>query len=67
MSKGILFKTGWENWLLKVNGVFYPIHEQHDFWLKMFGEVGKEMNCVIENSTVILKSDGPDTHEYTQD
>lgn len=64
---GKLFKTGWDNWLLKVDGVSYPIHEQHSFWLKMFGEEGKEMNYIIKNGEAHLKSDGPDTHEYTQD
>ena len=29
MNKGKLFKTGWDNWLLKVNGVFYPIHHEY--------------------------------------
>ena len=27
MNKGKLFKTGWDNWLLKVNGITYPIHQ----------------------------------------
>jgi len=67
VMKGKLFKTGWDNWLLKVNGVSYPIHEQHSFWLKIWGEVDKEMNYVIENGVAILKAYGPDTHEYTQD
>ena len=64
---GKLFKTGWDNWLLKVDGVSYPIHEQHDFWLKIWGEDGKEMNYTIKNYLAYLKADGPDTHEYTQD
>jgi len=33
----------------------------------MFGELGKEMTYIIENGEAILKADGPDTHEYTQD
>ena len=67
MNRGKLFKTGWDNWLLKVNGVSYPIHEQHSFWLKMWAEEGKEINYVIENGVAILKAYGPDTHEYTQE
>ena len=41
MNKGKLFKTGWDNWLLKVNGISYPIHQQHSFWLKIWGEEGE--------------------------
>ena len=44
-----------------------PVHEQHSFWLKMFAEEGKEMNYIIEGGVAILKANGPDTHEYTQD
>ena len=44
-----------------------PVHDKHFFWLKMFGEIGKEMNYVIEGNYAILKAEGPDTHEYTQD
>ena len=64
---GKLFKTGLDNWLLKVNGVSYPIHEQHDFWLKMFGEEGMEFKFEMKGGEVILKPMGPDTHEYVQD
>ena len=39
----------------------------HCFWLQMFGEIGKEMNYVIEDGNAILKPSGPDTHEYVQD
>jgi len=66
-NKGKLFKTGWDNWLLKVNGVSYPIHQQHSFWLKMWGEVGMELAFERQGSEVILKASEPDTHSYTQD
>ena len=64
---GKLFKTEWDNWLLKIDGVFYPIHQQHSFWLKMFGEVGMEFKFEMKGGEVILKPIGPDTHEYVQD
>jgi hypothetical protein len=67
MNTGKLYKTGWDNWLLKVDGVFYPIHQQHSFWLKMFAEEGMEMKFEKKNSEVILKAKGPDNHEYVQD
>jgi len=67
MNKGKLFKTGWDNWLLKVNGISYPIHQQHSFWLKIFGEEGMELAFERQGSEVILKANGPDTHSYTQD
>ena len=67
MNKGKLFKTGWDNWLLKVNGISYPIHQQHDFWLKIFGKEGMEFNFERQGSEVILKENEPDIHEYTQD
>ena len=66
-SKGKLFKTGWDNWLLKVNGISYPIHEQHSFWLQLFGKEGMELAFERRGSEVILKANKPDTHEYTQD
>ena len=53
--------------LCATDGGNIPVHEQHFFWLKMFGESGKEMNYVIEGNYAILKADGPDTHEYIQD
>lgn len=44
-----------------------PINSGHSFWLLMFGEIGKEMNYVIQDGEAILKPMGPDTHEYVQD
>jgi hypothetical protein len=67
LSKGKLFKTGWDNWLLKVNGISYPIHQQHSFWLTIWGEEGMELNFERQGSEVILKANEPDIHEYTQD
>jgi len=62
MNKGLLTNTD-KRWYINE----LPIHEQHSFWLTMFGEVGKEMTYVIENGRAILKADKPDTHEYIQD
>lgn len=64
---GKLFKTEWDNWLLIVDGVFYPIHQQHSFWLKLWGEEGMEFKFEIVGGDVIIKPSGPDTHSYTQD
>lgn len=67
MKKGKLIKTGWGNWLFKINGVTYPINQQHDFWLQLFGEEGMEFNFEGPHPDIILKRNNPDNHEYTQD
>ena len=57
-----------ESDLIATDGGYIPVHDKHFFWLKVWGEPGKEMNYVLdENMNAILKPDGPDTHEYTQD
>ena len=65
--KGKLFLSGWENWLLRADGVVYPIHPQHSFWLKMFAEEEMEVAYEKQAGEVIIKATKPDTHYYTQD
>jgi hypothetical protein len=67
MNTGKLYKTGWDNWLLKVNGVSYPINQQHSLCLKIFAKEGMEMKFEKKNSEVILKAKGPDNRKYVQD
>ena len=76
MNKGKLQKNSKNEWviwhkkdsdLVATDGGNIPVDEKHTFWLQIWGELGKEMNYVIENGKAILKPDGPDTHEYTQD
>ena len=76
IMKGKLQKNSENQWviwhkkdfdLVATDGGNIPIHEKHSFWLQIWGEEGKMMNYVIENGKAILKPDGPDIHEYTQD
>lgn len=67
-------KGDWVIWhkkdsdLIATDGGNIPVHKKHYFWLQMWGKEDKEMNYIIdENNYAILKPDGPDTHEYTQD
>lgn len=60
---GKLQKKDDRNWVVDNT----QVHEQHFFWLKIFGENDMEVNYIIEDGIAILKSNGPDTHEYTQD
>jgi hypothetical protein len=54
---GTLYKTGWDNWLLKVNGISYVIHQQHNLWLMFFGKEGAKFNFEKDRGgVVILKS-----------
>ena len=46
----------------------YLIHNNHKFWLQIWGEENMETCFVLnENKQAILKACGPDTHQYIQD
>jgi hypothetical protein len=53
--------------LMATDGGTIPVHPDHGFWLKMWGENGMEMPFQIdENGFAILKSAKETTH-YPQD
>jgi len=64
--KGNLKKTE-QGWFVTTDDGIIPVHPQHSFWLTIFGEENMEMNFEFQNNFVILKANGPDTHEYVQD
>jgi hypothetical protein len=53
--------------LIATDGGTIPVHPDHGFWLKMWGEENMEMNFELQDEFAVLKANGPDTHEYTQD
>ena len=74
--KGKLQKNSEGQWVIwhkkdfdmcATDGGDISIHEQHSFWLKMWGEEGMELAFERQGSEVILKASGPGTHSYTQD
>jgi hypothetical protein len=71
MNKGILHKKENKWFITRTEEgeweTYYPIHQQHSFWLKIFGEEGMELAFERQGDEVILKANGPDTHEYVQD
>ena len=75
MKTGKLLKTetGWviqyrmDNDLMATDGGTIPVHTDHSFWLKVWGDTGMEMPFVIDDDGYAILKSKNEIKNYPQD